>query len=81
MSDDTVTFTLDVSSYVDKKQAALKVHRSQMGPTSRMAQMTEEARSKMDDFFTKESFALGGFRGPLELPLRGLFDGLGLDIV
>ena len=52
-----------------------------MGPTSRMAQMTEEARSKTDDFFMKESFALGGFRGPLELPLKGLFDGLGLDIV
>ena len=81
VSDDTVTFTLDVSSYVDKKQAALKVHRSQMGPTSRVAQMTEEARANMDDFFTKESFALGGFRGPLELPLKGLFDGLGLDVV
>ena len=81
VSNDTVTFTLDVSGYVDKKQAALKVHRSQMGPTSRMAQMTEAARAKMDDFFTKESFALGGFRGPLGLPLRGLFDGLGLDVV
>lgn len=81
VSDDTVTVTLDVSAQVDQKDAALKAHRSQMGPTSRMAQMTEEARSRMADFFTKESFALGGFRGPLELPLRGLFDGLGLDVV
>lgn len=80
VSDDTVTLTLDVGDYLDKKQAALKVHRSQMGPTSRMAQMTEEARLKMDNFFTRESFALGGFRGPLKTPLKGLFDGLGLNV-
>lgn len=81
VSDDTVAVTLDVSAQVDKKNAALKLHRSQMGPTSRMAQMTAEARAQMADFFTKEAFALGGFRGPLELPLKGLFDGLGLDVV
>ncbi len=80
VSDDTVTLRLDVKAQEEKKQAALAAHRSQMGPTSRMAQMTEEAREKMEKFFETEAFALGGFRGPLTLPLRGLFDGLGLDI-
>ena len=80
VSDDTVTVKLDVKAQGEKKQAALAAHRSQMGPTSRMAQMTEEAKEKMESFFQTEAFALGGFRGPLSLPLRGLFDGLGLDI-
>ena len=81
VSDDTVTVKLNVKDQQEKKQAALKAHRSQMGPTSRMAQMTDEARERMEGFFQTESFALGGFRGPLELPLRGLFDGLGLGVV
>ncbi len=81
VSDDTVTLRLDVKEQKEKKQAALAAHRSQMGPTSRMAQMTEEAKAKFETFFETEAFALGGFRGPLVLPLRGLFDGLGLDIV
>ena len=80
VSDDTVTVRLDVKEQQQKKQAALKAHRSQMGPTSRMAQMTEEAKAKFESFFETEAFALGGFRGPLSLPLRGLFDGLGLGI-
>ena len=81
VSDDTVTVRLNVKAQQEKKQAALAAHRSQMGPTSRMAQMTEEAKAKFETFFGTEAFALGGFRGPLSLPLRGLFDGLGLDIV
>ncbi len=81
VSDDTVALTLDVQAKLERKMAALAAHRSQMGPTSRMAQLTSEARSKMDGFFEREAFALGGFRGPLSLPLRGLFDGLGLPVV
>lgn len=81
VSDSTVAVTLDVRAQLDKKNAALAAHRSQMGPSSRMAQLTGEARAKMDDFFKTESFALGGVRGPLSLPLRGFFDGLGLGIV
>ncbi len=61
--------------------AALAEHRSQMGPSSRMAQLTGEARARMEGFFETESFALGGVRGPLTLPLRGLFDGLELGVV
>ena len=76
VSDDTVTVKLDVKTQAEKKQAALKAHRSQMGPSSRMAQMTEEAKRQLENFFETEAFALGGFRGPLNLPLRGLFDGL-----
>lgn len=81
VSDDTVALTLDVKTHLEKKMAALAAHRSQMGPTSRMAKLTGEARANMDSFFETETFALGGVRGPLSLPLRGLFDGLGLGIV
>ena len=81
VSDDTVALTLDVKTHLDKKLAALAAHRSQMGPTSRMAQLTGEARAKLDGFFETETFALGGVRGPLRLPLRGFFDGLGLGLV
>ncbi len=81
VSDDTVTVNLDVKEQQEKKQAALAAHRSQMGPTSRMAQMTDEAREKLEGFFQTEAFALGGFRGPLSLPLRGLFDGLGMSLI
>ncbi|CAA9580298.1 MAG: N-acetyl-1-D-myo-inosityl-2-amino-2-deoxy-alpha-D-glucopyranoside deacetylase MshB [uncultured Truepera sp.] len=81
VSDDTVALKLDVKAHMEKKLAALAAHRSQMGPTSRMAQLTTEARAKMDGFFETEAFALGGTRGPLSLPLRGLFDGLGLPVI
>ncbi len=81
VSDDTVALKLDVKAHLEKKLAALAAHRSQMGPTSRMAQLTGEARAKMDGFFETEAFALGGVRGPLSLPLRGLFDGLGLPVI
>ena len=80
VSDDTVTVRLDVKAQREKKQAALAAHRSQMGPTLRMAQLTKAAKEQMETFFETEAFALGGFRGPLNLPLRGLFDGLGLDV-
>lgn len=81
VSDATVAVSLDVRPQLERKLAALAAHRSQMGPTSRMAQLTTEARAKMDGFFEREAFALGGVRGPLSLPLRGLFDGLGLPVV
>lgn len=81
VSDDTVAVRLDVKAQVDRKMAALAEHRSQMGPTSRMAQLTGEARANMEGFFETESFALGGVRGPLKLPLRGLFDGLELGVI
>jgi len=81
VSDDTVAVKLDVRPYLERKLAALAAHRSQMGPSSRMAQLTAEARAKMDGFFESEAFALGGVREPLSLPLRGLFDGLGLPVV
>jgi N-acetyl-1-D-myo-inositol-2-amino-2-deoxy-alpha-D-glucopyranoside deacetylase len=81
VSDSTVTLTLDVRAQLQTKLAALAAHRSQMGPSSRMAQLTGKARAELDGFFEREAFALGGVRGPLALPLRGLFDGLGLPVV
>lgn len=81
VSDDTVALTIDVKEQVPKKLEALAAHRTQMGPTSRMGQLTAEVRAKMESYFDSEAFALGGVRGPLSLPLRGLFDGLGLEVV
>ena len=81
VSEDTAVVRLDVRAQLSEKLAALAAHRSQMGPTSRMAQMIGEVRAKVDGFFETERFALGGVRGPLVLPLRGLFDGLGLAVV
>lgn len=81
VSEDTVAVKMDVKAQIDNKMAALAAHRSQMGPTSRMAQLTGEARKRMEGFFETESFALGGVRGPLSLPLRGLFDGLETGVV
>lgn len=81
VSESTVAVTLDVRAQLETKLAALAAHRSQMGPTSRMAQLTAKARAELDGFFEREAFALGGARGPLALPLRGLFDGLGLPVV
>lgn len=81
VSEGTVAVTLEVRAQLEVKLAALAAHRSQMGPTSRMAQLTAKARAELDGFFEREAFALGGVRGPLALPLRGLFDGLGLPVV
>ncbi len=67
--------------HLEKKMAALAAPPLADGPTSRMAKLAGEARANMDSFFETETFALGGVRGPLSLPLRGLFDGLGLGIV
>ncbi len=81
VSDDTVAVRLNVEAYLERKLEALRAHRSQMGPTSRMAQMTSEAKAKIEGFFATEYFALGGLRGPLPLPLEGLFDGLEVGVV
>jgi N-acetyl-1-D-myo-inositol-2-amino-2-deoxy-alpha-D-glucopyranoside deacetylase len=78
VTDDTVAVSLDVGAYAERKRDALRAHGSQTGPDSRMNQMPEEEREKMwRDIVGRESFSLGGTRGPiLRYPLRGLFDGL-----
>ena len=82
VSEDTIAFSHDVALYLEQKTAALKAHASQVGPTSRMGQMPEAQRAEMQKRMGFENFSLGGTRGAIQnYPLRGFFDGLGLDVV
>ena len=59
-----------------------QIHASQVGPTSRMGQMPEVQRLEMQERMSFENFSLGGIRGVISsFPLRGFFDGLGLDVI
>jgi N-acetyl-1-D-myo-inositol-2-amino-2-deoxy-alpha-D-glucopyranoside deacetylase len=82
VSEDTIAFSHDVAPYLEQKMAALKAHASQVGPTSRMGQMPEDQRVNMQKRMSLENFSLGGIRGAISsYPLRGFFDGLGLDVI
>ncbi len=82
VSEDTIAFSHDISPYLEQKMAALTAHASQVGPNSRMGQMPEEQRLNMQKRMSLENFSLGGTRGAiLNYPLRGFFDGLGLDVI
>jgi N-acetyl-1-D-myo-inositol-2-amino-2-deoxy-alpha-D-glucopyranoside deacetylase len=80
VSDETIAFKHDVSKYVEQKRAAIQLHGSQTGPTSRIGQMPPEYLEKMRERQLTENFSLGGTRGPIpHWPLRGFFDGLGFE--
>ena len=82
VSEDTIAFSHDIAPYLEQKAAALKAHASQVGPTSRMGQMPEAQRLEMQKRMGVENFSLGGIRGVISsYPLRGFFDGLGLDVI
>jgi N-acetyl-1-D-myo-inositol-2-amino-2-deoxy-alpha-D-glucopyranoside deacetylase len=82
VSRSTIAFGHDIAPYLDQKTAALKAHASQVGPTSRMGQMPEAQRLEMQKRMSFENFSLGGIRGVISsFPLRGFFDGLGLDVI
>ena len=82
VSEDTIAFSHDVAPYLEQKTAALTAHASQVGPTSRMGQMPEAQRLEMQKRMSFENFSLAGTRGAIQnYPLRGFFDGLGLDVV
>ncbi len=82
VSEDTIAFSHDIAAHLEQKMAALKAHASQVGPTSRMGQMPEAQREQMQKRMSLENFSLGGIRGAISsYPLRGFFDGLGLDVI
>jgi N-acetyl-1-D-myo-inositol-2-amino-2-deoxy-alpha-D-glucopyranoside deacetylase len=82
VSRSTIAFGHDISAYLEQKMSALKAHASQVGPSSRMGQMPEDQRVNMQKRMGFENFSLGGIRGAISsYPLRGFFDGLGLDVI
>ena len=78
VSDKSVVVRMDVSHYAAHKKAALAAHGTQMGPQSRMGQLSEEERQKMEQgLLGGENFSLGGSRASVpRYPLSGLFDGV-----
>lgn len=76
VSDSTIALKMDVSAYTERKEAALSAHGSQMGETSAMGRMSPRERAQFEAWLGREYYAVGGVRASLQLPLRGLFDGL-----
>jgi N-acetyl-1-D-myo-inositol-2-amino-2-deoxy-alpha-D-glucopyranoside deacetylase len=80
VSEDSFAAIMNVEKYVVQKQAAIAAHRSQVGPASSFAGLSEgEAKKMWEEFIVKETFTLGGLRGSFpQPPLNDLFAGLGL---
>ncbi|WP_424952360.1 PIG-L deacetylase family protein [Deinococcus sp.] len=78
VSDKSIVVRMDVARYAARKKAALAAHGTQMGPESRMGQMTDEDRQMMEQrLLGGEGFSLGGSRASVpRYPLGGLFDGV-----
>ncbi|MFC4453167.1 PIG-L deacetylase family protein [Deinococcus sonorensis] len=78
VSEQTTLVRMDVSRYAGRKKAALAAHGTQMGPQSRMGQMSEADRAQMEQtLLGREAFSLGGSRASVpRYPLGGLFDGV-----
>ena len=82
VSEDSFAAILDVSPYREQKEAAVRAHRSQVGPSSSFAGMSEEReREVWEAMFTRETFTLGGLRGGFpEMPVDDLFAELGSSV-
>jgi N-acetyl-1-D-myo-inositol-2-amino-2-deoxy-alpha-D-glucopyranoside deacetylase len=81
VSDETLAVRFDGTAYLEQKMAAIAAHGSQTGENSRIGQLPPEQREAMQKRMALENFALGGTRGAiLNYPLKGFFDGLGLEI-
>ena len=78
VSEDSFAVILDVSPYREQKEAAVRAHRSQVGPSSSFAGMSDEREQEVwERMFTQETFTLGGLRGSFpEMPTNDLFAGL-----
>ncbi|MHA0035202.1 PIG-L deacetylase family protein [Deinococcus sp. PESE-13] len=81
VSDSTLAVTMDVGAYAENKKAALAAHGTQMGETSLMGRLSPDERAALEErMLGKESFSIGGTRTAIrEYPLRGLFDGVGVE--
>ena len=69
---------IDVREYAKQKEAAVRAHRSQVGPSSSFAGMNDEAEKDVwDEMFTRETFTLGGLRGAFPaMPVDDLLAGM-----
>ena len=69
---------LDVSAWRGRKERAVSAHRSQVGPRSSFAGMQDGPAKKLwEDTFARETYTLGGLRGPFPtMPVGDLFAGL-----
>ena len=78
VSEDSFAAVLDISAYREQKEAAVRAHRSQVGPSSSFAGMSDEREQEVwEAMFTQETFTLGGLRGAFpEMPVSDLFAGL-----
>jgi N-acetyl-1-D-myo-inositol-2-amino-2-deoxy-alpha-D-glucopyranoside deacetylase len=74
VSDDSFAAVLHVQAYARHKEAAIRAHRSQTGPSSSFAGIPDEIWQQM---FVRETFTLGGLRGGFpDAPVDDLFAGL-----
>jgi N-acetyl-1-D-myo-inositol-2-amino-2-deoxy-alpha-D-glucopyranoside deacetylase len=81
VSQDTIAVKFDGTAYAEQKQAAINAHGTQTGENSRMGQLPPEQKAAMLERIKTETFALGGTRGAIQnYPLKGFFDGLGLEV-
>ncbi len=78
VSEKSLVVRMDVAHYAGRKKAALAAHGTQMGPESRLGQMTPQEREQMElRLLGGEGFTLGGSRASVpRYPLSGLFDGV-----
>jgi N-acetyl-1-D-myo-inositol-2-amino-2-deoxy-alpha-D-glucopyranoside deacetylase len=78
VADDSFAVITNVEKYLPQKQAAIAAHRSQVGPASSFAGLSEgEAKKMWEAFIVRETFTLGGLRGSFpEMPVDDLFAGL-----
>jgi N-acetyl-1-D-myo-inositol-2-amino-2-deoxy-alpha-D-glucopyranoside deacetylase len=78
VSEDSFAVIVNVEKYLTQKQAAIASHRSQVGPQSSFAGLSEgEAKKMWETFIVKETFTLGGLRGSFpEMPVADLFAGM-----
>ncbi len=78
VSEDSFAVVTQVEKYLPQKQAAIAAHRSQVGPASSFAGLSEgEAKKMWEEFIVKETFTLGGLRGSFpEMPVDDLFAGM-----
>lgn len=78
VSDDSFAAIMNIEKYLSQKQAAIAAHRSQVGPASSFAGLSNgEAKKMWETFSVKETFTLGGLRGSFPaMPVNDLFAGL-----
>lgn len=75
ISEDSVAVRMDVMAFRPQKEAAIRAHRSQVGPSSSFGGAA--AAEALELRYATETFSLGAVRGPVaSWPLRGFFDGL-----